>query len=66
MAKLYSRPMNILEKLHAGWWWNLQILEEWVWTMTHDEDNEFFDFLQTDYVGYEEDEYYGKRAVNRT
>ena len=50
--------MNVFEKLYAGWWWVGQIFEEWCWTMTHDEYWEFFDFLQHDYVGYEETMYY--------
>lgn len=55
----YNRPMNAFEKLRSGWWWTGQIFEEWCWTMTHDHtDGEFFQFLQTDYVGYEESEYY--------
>jgi hypothetical protein len=58
MVKRYNRKMNIFEKLHCGWFWVFQIFEEWCWTMTHDEQWEFFNFLQTDYVGYEEDEYY--------
>jgi hypothetical protein len=54
----YNRPMNAFEKLQSGWWWTGQIFEEWCYTMTHDEQWEFFEFLQTDYVGYEESEYY--------
>jgi hypothetical protein len=54
----YNRPMNAFEKIRSGWWWTGQIFEEWCYTMTHDEQWEFFEFLQTDYVGYEESEYY--------
>lgn len=54
----YNRPMNVFEKLQAGWWWTGQIFEEWCFTMTNDEYWEFFQYLQTDYVGYEESEYY--------
>lgn len=55
----YNRPMNVFEKLHSGWWWFFQCAEEWGWTMTHD-DGEFFNYIQSDYVGYEEDAYYKK------
>ena len=54
----YNRKMNAFEKIRSGWWWCGQIFEEWCYTMTHDEQWEFFEFLQTDYVGYEESEYY--------
>lgn len=52
--------MNFFEKLQVGWWWCLQIFEEWYYTMTHPEDDgrDFFCHLQTDYVAYEEDLYY--------
>ena len=53
----YNRPMNVFEKLQASWWWTGQIFEEWCWTMTHD-DGEFFNYLQSDYIQYEEDMYY--------
>ena len=56
----YNRPMNVFEKLQAGWWWTGQIFEEWCDTMTNDEYWEFFNYLQTDYVKYEEDMYYEK------
>ena len=57
----YNRPMTAFEKIRSGWYWCGQIFEEWCWTMTHDyTDGEFFQFLQTDYVGYEESEYYEK------
>jgi hypothetical protein len=60
MTKLYNRPMNFFEKIQVGWWWVLQIFEEWCYTMTHPEDSggDFFCHLQTDYVAYEEDVYY--------
>ena len=54
----YNRPMNVFEKLQAGWWWTGQIFGEWCYTMTNDEYWEFFQYLQTDYVKYEEDTYY--------
>lgn len=64
---------NILHKfnlkgLYAGdtflgckncWWWIGEIFDEWCYTMTHD-DGEFFIYLQSDYVRYEEDFYYTK------
>ena len=53
----YNRPMNIFEKLHSGWWWFGECFDEWCYTMTHD-DGEFFNYLQSDYVKYEEDMYY--------
>jgi hypothetical protein len=53
----YNRPMNVFEKLQAGWWWFGECFDEWCWTMTHD-DGEFFNYLQSDYVKYEEDMYY--------
>jgi hypothetical protein len=53
----YNRPMNIFEKLQAGWWWFGECFDEWCWTMTHD-DGEFFNYIQSDYVKYEEDMYY--------
>ena len=53
----YNRPMNVFEKLQAGWWWIGQIFEEWCYTMMN-EDGEFFNYLQSDYVKYEEDMYY--------
>jgi hypothetical protein len=60
MTKLYNRPMNFFEKIQVGWWWVLQIFEEWCYTMTHPEDSggDFFCHLQTDYVAYEEEMYY--------
>ena len=53
----YNRPMNFFEKLHSGWWWIGECFDEWCWTMTHD-DGEFFNYIQSDYVAYEEDTYY--------
>ena len=53
----YNRPMNVFEKLQSGWYWIREIFDEWCWTMTHD-DGEFFNYLQSDYVKYEEDMYY--------
>ena len=53
----HNRPMNVFEKLHSGWWWFGECFDEWCWTMTHD-DGEFFNYLQSDYVKYEEDMYY--------
>ncbi len=53
----YNRPMNVFEKLHSGWWWFGECFDEWCWTMTHD-DGEFFNYIQSDYVAYEEDMYY--------
>ena len=60
MTKLYNRPMNFFEKIQVGWWWVLQIFEEWCYTMTHPEDSggDFFCHLQTDYVAYEQEMYY--------
>ena len=57
MTKFYDRPMNFFEKLHSGWWWIGQIFEEWCYTM-RSEDGEFFNYLQSDYVRYEQDMYY--------
>ena len=53
--------MNVFEKLQAGWWWTGQIFEEWCDTMTNDEYWEFFNYLQSDYVKYEEDMYYMRK-----
>ena len=53
----YNHSMNFSEKLQSGWWWTGQIFEEWCYTMTN-EDGEFFNYLQSDYVAYEEDMYY--------
>ena len=54
----YNRPMNFVEKLEAGRYWFWECLLEWCYTMTNDEDWEFFQYLQTDYCKYEEDTYY--------
>ena len=53
----YNRPMNVFEKLQSGWWWFGECFDEWCWTMTHD-DGDFFNYIQSDYVGYEENMYY--------
>jgi len=52
-----NRPMNFFEKLQVGWWWIGEIFDEWCYTM-RSEDGEFFNYLQSDYVKYEEDMYY--------
>jgi hypothetical protein len=57
----YNRPMNVFEKLQAGWYWIRECFDEWCWTMTHD-DGEFFNYLQSDYVKYEEDMYYVRKG----
>ena len=57
MTKLYNRPMNFFEKIQVGWWWIGQIFDEWCYTM-RSEDGEFFNYLQSDYVRYEEEMYY--------
>jgi phage pi2 protein 07 len=44
----------------SGWYWIREIFDEWCWTMTHD-DGEFFNYLQSDYVKYEEDMYYVRK-----
>jgi hypothetical protein len=49
--------MNFFEKLHSGWWWIGQIFEEWCYTMVN-EDGDFFENLQSDYVAYEQEMYY--------
>ncbi|AEC53122.1 hypothetical cyanophage protein [Synechococcus phage S-CRM01] len=46
--------INPLEKLSAGWWWVGQTIEEWFRTMMS-EDGEFFNYLNSDYVGYLEE-----------
>jgi hypothetical protein len=53
----YNRPMNVFEKLQAGWWWFGECFGEWCYTMIN-EDGELFNYLQSDYVAYEEDMYY--------
>lgn len=52
-----NRKMNFIEKLDAGWYWFRECFDEWYWQMTHD-GGELFNYLQTDYVKYEEDMYY--------
>ena len=56
----YNRPMNVFEKLQSGWYWIGEIFDEWCWTMTHD-DGDFFNYIQSDYVGYEQDMYYVRK-----
>jgi hypothetical protein len=58
--KMYKRKMRIDEKLYSGWWWFWQCFDEWVYCMTHPEDNggDFFCNINTDYCAYEEDFYY--------
>lgn len=61
---MYKRPMNFIEKLHSGWWWFFECVNEWIWCMTHPEDNgaDFFCHINSDYCKYEEEMYYiGKR-----
>lgn len=56
--------MNFIEKLHSGWWWFFECVNEWIWCMTHPEDNgaDFFCHINSDYCKYEEEMYYiGKR-----
>jgi hypothetical protein len=53
----YNRPMNFFEKLQVGWYWIGEIFDEWCYTM-RSEDGEFFNYLQSDYVAYEEEMYY--------
>ena len=57
MTKLYNRPMNFFEKLSAGYYWFGECWSEWCYTM-RSEDGEFFNYLQSDYVAYEEEMYY--------
>ena len=56
----YNRPMNVFEKLQSGWYWIGEIFDEWCYTMRND-DGEFFNYLQSDYVKYEEDMYYVRK-----
>jgi hypothetical protein len=49
--------MNFFEKIQVGWWWIGEIFDEWCYTM-RSEDGEFFNYLQSDYVRYEEEMYY--------
>jgi hypothetical protein len=57
-----NRPMNVFEKLEAGRYWFWECLLEWIWCMTHPEDTggDFFCHICSDYVKYEESEYYEK------
>jgi hypothetical protein len=57
---MYKRPMNFFEKLSVGWWWTTQIFGEWCYTINSQNDNdwEFFEYLQIDYIKYEEEMYY--------
>jgi hypothetical protein len=53
--------MNFFEKLQVGWWWIGEIFDEWCYTMFDENGEEFGDFfcyLQSDYVKYEEEMYY--------
>jgi hypothetical protein len=52
--------MNFFEKLSVGWWWTTQIFGEWCYTINSQNDNdwEFFEYLQIDYIKYEEEIYY--------
>ncbi len=65
-----KRKMRFYEKLHAGWWWFGQVFQEWLWTMTHESPTcEFFDYINMDYIKYEEDIYYeikdGKKITTK-
>lgn len=53
----YNRPMNFFEKLQVGWYWFGECFNEWCYTMAN-EDGELFNYLQSDYVAYEEEFYY--------
>lgn len=55
-----NRKMNFIEKLHCGFYWFGECFSEWVWCMTHPEDNggDFFRHICSDYVAYEESVYY--------
>ena len=53
----YNRPINFFEKLQAGWYWFGECFNEWCYTMAN-EDGELFNYLQSDYVAYEEEMYY--------
>lgn len=62
MTKLYNRPMNFFEKLYCGYYWFGECWSEWIYCMTHPEDDgwDFFCHICTDYVAYEQDTYYYK------
>ena len=56
----YNRPMNVFEKLEAGWYWFRECFWVWVMCITNPEDTggDFFCHICSDYVKYEEDTYY--------
>jgi hypothetical protein len=58
MTKLYNRPMNFFEKLHSGWWWIGQIFEEWCYMYEELKTEISLQYLQSDYVAYEQEMYY--------
>jgi hypothetical protein len=55
-----NRPMNVFEKLDAGWYWFRECFWIWVMCITNPEDTggDFFCHICSDYVKYEEDMYY--------
>jgi hypothetical protein len=55
-----NRPMNLFEKLDAGWYWFRECFWVWVMCITNPEDTggDFFCHICSDYVKYEEDTYY--------
>ena len=55
-----NRPMNVFEKLDAGWYWFWECFWIWVMCITNPEDTggDFFCHICSDYVKYEEDTYY--------
>ena len=55
-----NRPMNVFEKLDAGWYWFRECFWVWVMCITNPEDTggDFFCHICSDYVKYEEDTYY--------
>lgn len=55
-----NRPMNVFEKLDAGWYWFRECFWVWVMCITNPEDTggDFFCHINTDYCAYEEDTYY--------
>ena len=58
-----AKKQKLLDKLYAGWWWTTQIIRQWCYTMAND-DGEFFNYLQTDYVKYEEEMHYDRGLKN--
>ena len=50
-------PLDTVLSPKVGWWWIGEIFDEWCYTM-RSEDGEFFNYLQSDYVRYEEEIYY--------